>query len=495
MLHKIVNVPSPRGTFFELFAIDIRSLALLRIGLAVCLLYYVGEYFAEAELFLSGSGVLPVAWSRELLNTQPNHFWSLYWISDSRSFCQLLLATHLSVSLLLLFGFQTRLATIACLVLTWSLEIRNPLIQDNGIHLLRMLLLWSAFLPLARVWSIDSMLDTGTNSRKKTVWAVANVATCAMVIQVLLNFVLLACSIFLDRFSVVEWFQRDIQLSGWGHSLLNYPMALDTIGWAICIATMLGPITMFLPYVNEFFRGLWLAVFWLAQILTLLLICPNFYPLVAMVSWLLFVPGHFWNDWLGEPLDFDHTPPVRKDSHRRWRRLADWTCGGLLVLMLLANFIQWRLLHLGKPANWAVLQASQFAMVAPRWNFEPTRYRTAQRESIRPWFVYLGTLEGNRSVDLMNFQRRNPELRPSVASSVFPTERWRRIHIGLFENRDQNEILNGVSSRILARLVNRWNGSPPDNAGPLSNAKLICFEEFLVDGQVVRTEEVVWAEE
>ena len=110
MIQTIKNAPTSRP-ILELFVVDIRSLALLRIGLALVTLIYLIDLLPDIELFLSDDGLLPISLSKGLSAATNNWDWSLYWLNGSVWFNRALVTTHIIVALMLLFGFQTRTMT------------------------------------------------------------------------------------------------------------------------------------------------------------------------------------------------------------------------------------------------------------------------------------------------------------------------------------------------------------------------------------------------
>ena len=164
--------------FWDLFEIDVRSLAILRISLGVLILVDLASRLRNLELFYTEGGIVTRALSQEYLGSG---FWSLYWIDGSLAVTQVLFALTASAAVGLIFGFNTRLMTILCLVLVASLHVRNPLVLTGGHILMRLMLFWSIFLPLGAVWSVDAHLSP---NREPDQWRVASVATMAIMLQV-----------------------------------------------------------------------------------------------------------------------------------------------------------------------------------------------------------------------------------------------------------------------------------------------------------------------
>ncbi|MFK8184634.1 MAG: DCC1-like thiol-disulfide oxidoreductase family protein [Phormidesmis sp.] len=139
------------------WGLDLRSLALLRIGLAVLLLVTVRD-----QLMVTGSFSEPAA---STLGT--------------------LWATGLSVAAVaMLLGFYSRLATVSAWLLLVVVS-QNPLIIFCPTSVLQSIMLWAMFLPLGAAYSVDRAMNTAT---RPIPLRFLSVATFALMVQQLINF-------------------------------------------------------------------------------------------------------------------------------------------------------------------------------------------------------------------------------------------------------------------------------------------------------------------
>ncbi|RZK53131.1 MAG: hypothetical protein EOO59_12820, partial [Hymenobacter sp.] len=136
------------------FVLDLRALALLRMGVAAVLLLDLAIRSTDLEAHYSNLGVLPIP---ALLDyTWTPYQFSLHVASGLWQVQAVLFLVAAALAGALLLGYHTRLATVASWVLLVSLQNRNTLIGQGGDDLLRMLLFWGIFLPWGRVWSWDA---------------------------------------------------------------------------------------------------------------------------------------------------------------------------------------------------------------------------------------------------------------------------------------------------------------------------------------------------
>ncbi len=148
------------ATLDNIFSLDLRSLAVFRIGLALVVLFDLTVRFQQIKAHYSDLGVLP----RSALIAEFLHpwYWSIHLISGEPAIQALLFTIAILFSLLLLIGYRTRIAIIAVWAMTISLHNRNPALLFAGDDALRAILFWAMFLPLGASYSLDSALNSST---------------------------------------------------------------------------------------------------------------------------------------------------------------------------------------------------------------------------------------------------------------------------------------------------------------------------------------------
>ncbi len=153
------TVEPPRGLWQTLVRLygsaDPRSLGLLRIALGALLLLDVALKFGEVDAHLSNTGWLSNHFA--LFRPMSDHLFSVYFAFGSPLEVKLLMLGHLLVCALLLVGYRTKLMQVLALLLTTSLNSRNIMIENGGSVVLNILLMWTAFLPLGKRFSIDAL--------------------------------------------------------------------------------------------------------------------------------------------------------------------------------------------------------------------------------------------------------------------------------------------------------------------------------------------------
>src|SRR5688572_17145385 len=143
-----------RAKLDELFGIDVRSLAALRIGLALLLFVDLVQRSGDLVAHYTDFGLLPRA---DLLQLSPSRWLvSLHLISGVWQVQALLFVVAGVCALALLVGYRTRTATALSWLLFTSINTRNPLLVLGADVLIRVVLFWAMFLPLGARYSVDS---------------------------------------------------------------------------------------------------------------------------------------------------------------------------------------------------------------------------------------------------------------------------------------------------------------------------------------------------
>ena len=282
----------------ELFGLDLRSLALFRVGLALIIIVELIIRAGDLTAHYSDAGVMP----RTLLEEISNPFyWSINSISGEAFVQGLIFLFAGIVAIALLVGYQTRLATIAMWAFIISIHNRNPVLIFAADHVLRALLFWAMFLPLGANYSIDSALNSSTEKLPKRI---ASAATVALMIQMVLIY---AGSAAYKTKSEIWWPDGDavyyaLSFDGYatafGQFLLSFPEPiLKLLTWAALWFEWLGPFMIFIPFGITFFRSVSVVSFILLHISFGLCFTLGIFPFLSIVSWLVFIPTAVWDNW------------------------------------------------------------------------------------------------------------------------------------------------------------------------------------------------------
>jgi hypothetical protein len=469
------------------FVLDLRALALLRMGLGAVLLLDLAIRGTDLEAHYANLGVLPLAALHEHLWT-PYQF-SLHAASGMWQAQALLFGMAMAAALALALGYRTRLATGASWVLLVSLQNRNPLIGQGGDDLLRMLLFWGMFLPWGRVWACDAR-----TAPPPARYDYASAATVAYVAQLAL---LYWCTALLK--SGPEWtregtalyyaFSLDQLLLPGGRLLYPYPGLLRGLTFATWYTELLLPFALFIPWGVRWWRLLVLGVllgFHLGISLTLYV---GLFFAINMVSVLGLLPplaldwltprlaphaarARRWRAWLPTwqapwQLRLERSRPVAPG----WRALVRAGRAGRagVVLGTLVYVCWWNLddvaggrrRWLPEPARWF----GYLLRVDQHWGmFAPTVFKDDG------WYVLEGTTATGRVLDLNRGGQPVTYAKPAAIVSLFKNDRWRKYSENyLFIH---NTWMRGYYCNYLLR---RWHLDPAHP--PLRHLSVVYMKE------------------
>lgn len=281
-------------TIKTIFSIDLRALAFFRIGLGLCLLADLASRARDLEAHYTDAGVLP----RAALLGLGHQTFSLYMIAGSTWVQALLFVIAGIVSLALLVGCWTRLATFLSWILFASLIARNTVAVQGGDNLLLLLLFWGLFLPLGARYSVDAALNQSP-SPPTSYWSMA---TTGLLIQVM---ALYFFSALLK--SGPEWVPQgtaiayalhlDFFVTPLGIWMRNFPSVTYLLTLYVWYLELLAPMLIFSPF--WFVPIRWAMVIALATLHLAIAAFLNvgLFPLINIVSLAVFVPTGAW-EWL-----------------------------------------------------------------------------------------------------------------------------------------------------------------------------------------------------
>lgn len=279
----------------EAFYIDLRSLALFRVSLGLICLYDLIMAWTELRTFYTDWGVLP----RSLLLQSSGYeywLWSFYNISGVPAVINLLFIVHLSVILMLIFGFKTRLATVLTWAFTLSLIARNPTVITSAYVILRMALFWGIFLPLGSRWSLDEALD---ETSSKTNERISSPATFALIFQILSIYffagILKSDPIWDRDFQGVYYsLSLDMFATKFGLFVREYPLITTALTYFTVYVQRYGILLLIFPIKSSIFRIIALILFISFHIGLWSTMHIGWFQAIGIVCLTIFIPSIVW---------------------------------------------------------------------------------------------------------------------------------------------------------------------------------------------------------
>ncbi|MEM7453031.1 MAG: HTTM domain-containing protein [Planctomycetota bacterium] len=457
---------SESGWFDGLFDIDVRSLAVLRVFLGLLVIYEVWGCLANQDCFFSESGIATIDQIQTWLG---DGWWSLYFIDGSPSLARMLMILTLITAACMTVGLRTRVMTFICLVLIWSLQVRDPLILNGGHILLRMLLFWSLFLPMSAVWSLDERLGEYADPER---WRERSVCTAAIMLQMAFMYYfsgLAKCNpAWTSGEAVGQVFEMDMYVKPMGAWLNNsHPWVTKIVTWVVLGAETLGPVLLFGPKIHQAARGFFMALFLLMHLGIWLTLDAGIFPLVAAAGWVIFIPTQVW--------DLVHFRPSDcQDPYEKRFTVTNVLCTTALLYVAASHILtsgpmaaQWQSSGAEYPGRVAMI-TQEFKLFGEPPVFNPS-------------YQYQATLADNSKVEIFSAMYSSRPENPSPYE-YFGSQQWRRIHSNLSTAPDApvSPEIQELREQLLQSVVDQWNNTHGSNQF-VKSAELTCVIETIND--------------
>jgi hypothetical protein len=423
--------------------LDLRSLAVLRMGLGLVVLADLLVALTNAEVFYSDAGVLP----RSLLMEKAWHHpwaWSLHAWSGSVWWQQLLLGLAIAAAIALVFGWKTRVVTIVSWVLWCSLETRNSIIVNGADPVIRLLLFWGMFLPLGRAWSLDAM-QRGSGVNRITASGLPSFCLMLQIAMVYWFSALLKTDPVWNEKGLAVWqvLHADVFAKPLALWLRLFPVLCEAATHATLFLERWGPLLIFIPFAKPLFRVLAVLLFWSFHCGIYLTMDIGSFPLVMLAAWCALLPSQVWD---ALPRWRLHLSPALGE-----RSVAGWLRDGFCALALLYA-VMWNLRTTDFPRweKWLSrdLNGIGFALRLDQfWTmFAPYPWLDDG------WLVLPAKLVDGTEVDLLNEGLPPTMVKPTLLSARYKDARWQK-YLGNLWMKSY-----AVHRDYLCRyLVRRWN--------------------------------------
>jgi hypothetical protein len=491
------------GKVSAVFALDLRSLAAFRMGLALLIIADLARRSADLVAHYTDDGILP---REALADARLAERLSVHSLAGNWEAEAALFIIAAVVAILLLIGYKTRVVTLISLILLISLHNRNPFILSGADALLRVILFWAIFLPCGAKWSIDSWLRGNNSVRPVTV---ANIGTVAYIVQVLALYwfaVLFKSGSDWRTDGTAVYYALSLgQLSTpLGGMLLQYRELLPIMTRVVLLVEAIAPFLLVVPIVTARLR--------LAAILMLLLMHVGFgvalanlglFPYIDGVVLLALLPSVFWgrlnrllstvsqkgrdcihqrSTWLWTLISRDGTArsPMRlfekashaqtpvdalkMDSARRLSRPMTGLAACCLAYILLANVATLPRSPIHLP--WLVGGVGRLIGLNQGWAmFSPNVLK------ISTWYMAPGELRNGQQVDAYNRGSNITFDRPSSISATYHNDHWFKYFewFGNVESEPKRVYLG-------AYLCRQWNAGHDDEEH-LEHLEVIVLKE------------------
>ena len=397
----------------EIFGVDLRSLALFRMALALLLIVELTDRATGLRTFYTDEGVLPRVAAIQFMSS-----WdvSLHMVSGALAMQAILISIQILFAVLLFVGYRTRFATLMSWLLFNSLNNRN-LIVIGGTGLVGLLLFWGIFVPLGARYSFDRTLGPPSQRSPDRVFSMG---TAALLLQFAFVFWFAAWA----KLGSEEWRSGSALYYALGLEQYTKPLGLIMrhlpapflifLSRSALLFEFVGPLLLFAPFFTPFFRLFTITAFFVFLLSIRLLMEINLFTWTCTVALLPFIPGEFWNRLF-----------------TKYKSLKSYLKPGSLTLRssFLSNTFAALCLVYVFFSNIEGVTEKTFIPVSLRWvgdllNLDQVWNMYVAVKIPSFWFVIPGRLKDGSEVDLLQEGRPLTWEKPKFFSSVFKSQPW-----------------------------------------------------------------------
>ncbi len=272
------------------YSLDLRSLALMRIGVSLVVICDLFIRSSDLNAFFSEQGIWPSEVVRHL-GWQPG-YWCFHDLIKENWFVWLVFSLHTLLAIFMLLGYKTRMSTFLVWVFTVSLHNRNLFILQAGDDLLRLTLFWGILLPWGNFFSIDSIKK---KFGKKT-FSPASFGYLFLIFSVYFFTILLKNSSEWRSEGTAVYYALSLEsirlpLGDW---LYQYPGLMKALTFLVYWIEVAIAILIFIPYKNGIPR---LVAFLLIIILHIgigLTIYVGLFYIISITTAIGLIPSSVW---------------------------------------------------------------------------------------------------------------------------------------------------------------------------------------------------------
>ncbi|MEM7393288.1 MAG: HTTM domain-containing protein [Verrucomicrobiota bacterium] len=277
----------------HLFGIDLRSLAVFRIGAGLLILYDLIHRARDLTAHYTELGVMP----RENLKAYfwADEYFTIHALGGSPAYAATLFAIAGLCAVALILGYRTRLFTILSWFFLISLQTRNIILLNGGDIVFRLMLFWGMFLPLGARWSLDSLWRNVRPSRPRVLHTASFCFILQLALVYVFNFFTKSDDIWrVDHDALYYAMHLDYLSSGLGKSLLQYPELLRALTRSTLFFELCAPFLLLVPFFTAKLRTFTVFSFIGFHLGLIIFMDLGLFPYICIVYWLALLPPGFW---------------------------------------------------------------------------------------------------------------------------------------------------------------------------------------------------------
>ncbi len=318
----------------DMFSTDLRSLAIMRVGVALLILADLGLRATSIVEFYTDQGFLP---RKYIFASYGWHPISLHALSGSWQFEAFLFGVAAFFALLLLVGYKTKLVTIVSFLLLLSLQNRNLVVLLGGDYILRLLLFWGMFVPWNARFSLDSMNSIRLKSLPNRVFSLGIAGYILQICFIYFFAAMLKTGAAWNKDYSAVYYAVHFQLlaTPFAGILAYLPLnVLSLITYSTRLLEILAPFLILSPFYTPYLRLL--AIFLLTgmHLGFKAAMALGIFPFIDIVSLFGLLPTLFWDRLFNF---LENKVPKLKIYYDHDCGLCHWVCRVLKTFFLLPS--------------------------------------------------------------------------------------------------------------------------------------------------------------
>lgn len=471
----------------QVFTLDLRALALMRIGLSLVLLTDLLLRAGDLKEYYTDAGILPL----EALFTYiwNPHYFSFYTLSGSSYLISLLFLINAFCVCCLLIGYRTKLFTLLSWLFLLSLHNRNPLILQGGDDYLRMILFWCIFLPWGYRYSIDAYKNKRLfqSNKFESVACVAYIAQVAFLYY--FSALLKSSPEWTTDFTAIYYaLSLDQMVTPIGKFIYPYYNLLKTLTATVYHIELILPFFLFVPIFNAWFRMAFILIIGAMQLNIYMTLNVGLFSIISVTSMIGLIPTFFMDKItskhyasinkvktsISNSIFRFFQPSAKKTScFPRTNLLQEGFILLALVYVLIYNMSTIQPAKIPDNIKWA----GHLLRINQRWGmFAPSVYK------FDGWYILSGITSKGVAIDLLRNGNPVSFEKPAAVTDLVKNDRWRKYSENLLLVRNAH-----FRPYYCNYLLRDWNSSHTDDQ--VSTLEIIYMKEISLPDYELSTPE------
>jgi hypothetical protein len=395
------------------FELDLRSLAVFRIGLGLVILYKAFFRMVHADMIFGVRGLYSLQIMSDFWGNIP-HLPSIHLASDDVTFHFAVFAVEALTAIAFTLGWQTRAVTLLLFYFELSNNVAMYLNQDGADIYIGSALVWCCWLPLGRYLSLDSRRNLAPESNR-----ICNWASAALVLQIVMIYWFAGhnkTGAAWKAGTAVQWaLNLDLKSTIFAEYLRSF-FALNRAATYLTPYFEMSAVLLLVPFAVARIRMVLICAFVIFHLAFGVVFHIGALSFAASCIWLALIPTEAW-DRLWRKTRRDAAPALQPGA--RWR----WACAPLLAVFFVAG---WQRTP-GPAKTWPVRSAALATMgagLSQSWLFFAPNiprylgwYQIFGKKADGRWVEYLPF----RDSESVNFRMTKPK---DVFGETIGSEFW-----------------------------------------------------------------------